>query len=88
MNRTQAMTLFNALEERRGLDSDADFQPPTYDVRLDAISTVDDNERRFRIRVTAGRGTGGIYADHWRFVLDQADGDVDVDIQNSGIELS
>jgi hypothetical protein len=93
MDRKTALRVFVALEQARENDTPPPdgWDPPTYDVRLDASSderATGDQTRDFRIRVTPGKITGGIGEDAWRYVLDLAKSEeLDVDIQNSGMEL-
>jgi hypothetical protein len=93
MDRRTAITVFTALEEVREHEhpGEGQYNPPTYDVRLDAGSDAPANElcpRSFRVRVTAGREAGGLDEDEWRFVLDLAkEHKLRVDVQNNGIEL-
>lgn len=94
----KALAIFAELEPARLIDDgeyDHEEDPallrfPTYDVRLDAVTDRSTADRHARIRVTAGKETGGIGLTDWKFVLDIADRHevTTVDIANDGIELS
>lgn len=97
MDHSTAISVFNWLERQRFNDDgrwnadledpDAGWNPPTYDVRLDA-STSRNDEREFRVRVTPGGSTGGIEPALWGEVLQlAAKYSLQVDIQNAGMEL-
>jgi hypothetical protein len=91
MDRSTALVIFGKLEEARE-EPDGSWEPPTYDVRLDATTDVTD-KRACRVRVTIGSSTGGFTEEQWRYVLDVAreeapeDDPIAVTIQNHGIEL-
>jgi len=60
---------------------------PTYDVRLDAITTRE-LKRDYRIRVTPGAETGGISAEDWQYAIGLAvDAGVGCTVQNNGLEF-
>jgi hypothetical protein len=88
MDLRTAVSVFQELESERYGD-DAEWQPPTFDVRLDAVTVRSDDSRGYRIRVTHGASTGGgVSQDDWRYVLDLAQRHgLEVDIQNAGMEL-
>jgi hypothetical protein len=88
MDSRTALALFTSLEKARQYDDpgEAGYNPPTYDVRLDAY-TDRESERAFRVRVS--QGEGGVSVDDWRFIFEEAHRlDIEtVDVQNAGIEL-
>ena len=86
------LEIMSDLDSVRFRDSDADnsedaYEPPIYDVRLDA--GTDGDKRDYRLRVTAGGEMGGLDGKQWQRVLDGAKRhDMTVTIQNHGIELT
>lgn len=67
---------------------ESEWNPPTFDVRLDAVTGRENDEREFRIRVTPGGSTGGLDGDDWLAVLNLAsEHELRVDVQNAGLDL-
>lgn len=86
MQKDKARELFAELEKCRE-DDVADVRLPTYDVRLDAITTRE-MRRDYRVRVTPGSESGGISAEDWQYAIGLAvDAGVGCNVQNSGLEF-
>lgn len=90
MERDTALEIFSTLEKNRRAIDDAvePFIVPVYAVRLDAtVEPGDESERDFTVRVTPLRG-GWLNRDDWQYVLEVAsEHEVEVDLQNAGMEL-
>lgn len=83
MDRSKAVELWQRLESERLTEFEGD--PPTYAVRLDAGTDIND-ERDFRVRVTSALGLSN--RDEWLYVMETAtEFETEVTVQNSGIEL-
>lgn len=92
MDRRTAITVFSALEEAR-----YEYTPPEgetsehphLNVRLDAMTTRDD-EREYRLFVRIDDGSPkGASEDMLRFICEQAkEHGLDVTIENGGVELT
>lgn len=82
-----ALSVFKQLEAKRIDGHDPEWKPPMFDVRLDAGSDRDD-ERTFRVRVSAGTLFAAGEVEPLRFLLDLAsENDLTVEVQNAGFEL-
>lgn len=85
-----ALKVFTTLEKNKRAIHDAidPFIVPVYHVRLDASALPsDETVRDCTVRVTPVRG-GCLDRDDWLYVLEVAgDHEVDVDLQNAGMEL-
>lgn len=88
MELATAVAVWKRLEAENRTEWEGD--PPVYDVRLDASTNMDkvSNHRYFRIRVLGAKGTGGLDADEWRYVMDVANEfDLGLDVSNNALEL-
>lgn len=87
MDLPTALSVFKQLEAQRvEYEREPDYRPPMFDVRLDASADRDD-ERTFRVRVSAGTFAAGDY-EPLRFLIELAsEHDLAVEVQNAGFEL-
>ncbi len=93
--RHQILQAFDRLDGAQEIDPDdvgpGQFNPRTYDVRLDAYTderVISDDDRAYRIRVTPGSTSGGLDRDEWLYVLEIAgEFDLHVTVENNGLVL-
>lgn len=90
-----ALALFEAFEATRSTDDDptTKTKPPTFDVRLDAVSEERRSNgviaRSFRVRVASSKHWGPANPEEWRFVLEQVEEHgLFMDLQNNAVEIS
>lgn len=90
MNRATAMGIFVTLEERRYLVPEITTRYPVFNVRLDAMTNRESDERAFRLFVRIDDGVPDDQGEHYlRVVCDLAKkNELMMTLENNGVELA